>query len=1544
MEHPQPESASGKMPKPARHDGPARIGRFTTLDRIGAGGMGELFLAWDPQLDRKLAIKLVHARSSGPAAEQRLRLEAKAIAQLSHPNVVQVFEVGTHAGRVYVAMEFVEGQSLRDWLAALELDGPKRIAAILECFIAAGRGLEAVHGAGLIHRDFKPSNVVVGDDDRVRIIDFGLASELDEDDASDPPGGPTTPVDIEHGRKHWDSTLTDTGVLLGTPRYMAPEQWRGRPGDQGSDQFGYCVALFEALYGVHPFERPDVDFAEAIKRGAIEFPVRRPEWVPARVRDALVRGLSVDPSLRFTSMGELLEMVAPPPPPTGRRALLAGLGLVLAAGLALALLLVPESDDSGAWMLTQTRREAFATRDLVRVEQRVAELGTQGQIAEADATFAAFAELPDYAATAALGRGWLNHAARLAARGDSDGELDAYGAAYLSAEPDTQREALFGLARVFARTREWAKLGAALDTIESLDVVLDESQRAELLGMRVHEMVSRRELAGAVRALGSAGSGSAGAIHPALASTIVELAHITPTEHDLDGYELRLAPMPGLDLDEDGVGELLVFRPGEAQLTVLGSATASLAPIASIQLSEAPGGLAILPNVDEPLLSLRHDTRLTLNRVGISETDGALTLTKLFEYDQGTHWPSRWASGDLDGDGHIEAYAGLAPKRRLLVAQAGPSGWVHGDPHPATTAADSVTHDLVVGDLDGDARLELAVAVGEWSAYDLRILGVPVDAPTSTPTSTSTPPILELLGRRKLGTVQSVALIDAPSGKAKWLAVGVADIYPSRRVFPNPPANGVPGVYVFAWDGEALEQIAFVDVPAPDLIYAGDFNADGLDDLALAGHAHGRFDTTVLVQTSPRAFEPMMLVGLWPVGVIDRDRDGDDELLVLDTNANLEPNERPGGRLHVLGSGEGQLPSLADAEPTPGQPLDTHVEDALGASIARAEDLATIGLSLRSAAELRKLARVAEPELAAHLWVRAAELLEAQGHRLEAADLYAQASIDARLLGMRAGPTRRKAMQLYEAVHRLRAAADMAASALELDSSDAALQAERTRLETLANDDPELVFDFDDPLDSSWIVDPLAVRRRAGRLELSMGGKEVDVIARRELYWSGGRLALEVELEVERIEWSSEIMVELRPLDDPPAMAGAPLRVGALTRGGGGLYQLYLKCAGDRLPEPGVEGYPISQPQAELPEDRRRFRLRAELVPGPTGKTWCTADGSGVHVETALPDPGLAPGRYELVIHGSQVERWGRATASIDRIVITGGQDVPEHDRQPGSLADAIARDLAEGRMEAALAGLHDAGTQLGLDARDRALLQFVALDELGQPERREAALITAIDDCGDDERSRVLVGRLLAQRPEHLGADLHRLCGADDYFSILVEVWATAIYQHPESATVGRVLTTQTVGLERWQPRDVADRAAVLTLLCARARARSSLGTPGPNRADLERAVELGDRWQAEAEAEGKAETEPVGPTKLATQLGWCRVDLAAERLDRGEEDGAIETLRETLRRSPTPEILADMLTIDPRFVSLRERAAWRELIEPARAGARLHGSTAPR
>jgi len=292
-----------------RSDGaPLTIARFTLLECIGAGGMGELYAAYDAQLDRKVAIKLVRPdRRRGPDSEQRLLREAQAAARLSHPNVVQVYEAGVVDGRVFIAMEFVHGGDLRTWLSA----APRSDAEILARFIEAGRGLEAVHEAGLAHRDFKPANALVGADGRVRIVDFGLArivsdARVDGEPASAAEAQVNSDLDLSDAERRPLATMTAPGTIMGTPRYMAPEQRRGARGDARSDQFSFCVALYEALYGAPPFqgERAE-ELLEAIAAGRIE-PARRELELPRSPRAAIVRGLEHEPSRRWPSIGALL--------------------------------------------------------------------------------------------------------------------------------------------------------------------------------------------------------------------------------------------------------------------------------------------------------------------------------------------------------------------------------------------------------------------------------------------------------------------------------------------------------------------------------------------------------------------------------------------------------------------------------------------------------------------------------------------------------------------------------------------------------------------------------------------------------------------------------------------------------------------------------------------------------------------------------------------------------------------------------------------------------------------------------------------------------------------------------------------------------------------------------------------------------------------------------------------------------------------------------------------------------------------------------------
>jgi eukaryotic-like serine/threonine-protein kinase len=264
----------------ARHT----IGRYLLMAPIGRGGMGMVFAAYDAQLDRRIAIKLVRPRGSDAAAAEALRArivaEARAMAKLSHPNVVTVHEAGTaddDPTLVYLAMELVDGVTLRRWLA----DAPRPWREIVAVHVAAGRGLAAVHRAGLVHRDFKGDNAMIDRDGRVRVMDFGLARELD-DDALDTGDGTASPGTRPSG----------------TPGYMAPEQLRGDAVDHRVDQYALCVSLYESLWGRRPY-RDD---------GTLEPPRAT---VPARVRQAIVRGLAVDREMRFASMDALLAALEP---------------------------------------------------------------------------------------------------------------------------------------------------------------------------------------------------------------------------------------------------------------------------------------------------------------------------------------------------------------------------------------------------------------------------------------------------------------------------------------------------------------------------------------------------------------------------------------------------------------------------------------------------------------------------------------------------------------------------------------------------------------------------------------------------------------------------------------------------------------------------------------------------------------------------------------------------------------------------------------------------------------------------------------------------------------------------------------------------------------------------------------------------------------------------------------------------------------------------------------------------------------------------------
>ncbi len=325
-----------------------QIGRYTLLGTLGRGGMGLVHKGYDAELDRPVAIKMFHRDPGGSADDSQLRetharamREAQALARLSHPNIVAVHEVGSHEGRVFIVMDYVLGETLREWLTARP-----PLARVLEVFVQIGQALAAAHRGGIIHRDLKPDNVVVGEDGHAQVLDFGLARTAEvialEHDAT---GRAATGRHDSTG----SITLSSPGDLVGTPAYMAPEQLLRERACERSDQYAFCVCLHEALYGVRPFVATTVDGLRlAVLEGEIRVASRPHYAVPSYLRAAILRGLCFEREGRFASMEALLAVMIDGKRRRRRRRLVVG-GLALAAcvGASAGALWLTEAGDGG---------------------------------------------------------------------------------------------------------------------------------------------------------------------------------------------------------------------------------------------------------------------------------------------------------------------------------------------------------------------------------------------------------------------------------------------------------------------------------------------------------------------------------------------------------------------------------------------------------------------------------------------------------------------------------------------------------------------------------------------------------------------------------------------------------------------------------------------------------------------------------------------------------------------------------------------------------------------------------------------------------------------------------------------------------------------------------------------------------------------------------------------------------------------------------------------------------------------------------------------
>jgi tetratricopeptide (TPR) repeat protein len=355
----------------------SRLGRYVLLERVGAGGMGVVWAAYDPELDRRVAIKLLHYEaggSRGDKARRRLVHEARAMARVSHPNIIAVHDVVEVDDRVFMIMELVTGRTLGAFLR----DPSRGWREVVELFIAAGRGLAAAHDQGVVHRDFKPDNVLVGDDGRVRVGDFGLASTVRGSTPSLLAAFEGDPADAEAAR---------TAGFIGTPAYMAPEQFAGESIDARTDQFAFCVALWESLYGKRPFAGTSVTtLAAAVVDGDVALPPDR-RSVPARIERAVRRGLARSPEARHADVRALLDELERALHGRRKRVVLATTAIGIAA--IVGAIAWPRADDCAstpAWIdagWSSTRRDALHSAAAAKGEAAIDLAGRLGEVIDA---------------------------------------------------------------------------------------------------------------------------------------------------------------------------------------------------------------------------------------------------------------------------------------------------------------------------------------------------------------------------------------------------------------------------------------------------------------------------------------------------------------------------------------------------------------------------------------------------------------------------------------------------------------------------------------------------------------------------------------------------------------------------------------------------------------------------------------------------------------------------------------------------------------------------------------------------------------------------------------------------------------------------------------------------------------------------------------------------------------------------------------------------------------------------------------------------------
>jgi tetratricopeptide (TPR) repeat protein len=1255
---------------------------------------------------------------------------------------------------------------------------------------------------------------------------------------------------------------------MGTPAYMSPEQFRGRPADALSDQFSLCVALYEALHGERPFAGETADeVAQAVVRGQLAPRVERP--VPAWLQRLVLRGLAHDPGARWPGLDVLAAELARD---HGRRRRVVAVAAVAAAALAAAVvsvLWVSSWRDREA----RARAEALAAGRLRAAEDSIDEFLRAGRQADAAAVLDAFVAVPEHRTTRALAdalRGWGD---RMRARDDIPAARTAYARAYAAAlDPAAERSILGDFVRLFHEQWSWDQLGTLCDLLAG------SAPKSPWAGQCAEAAFARHDFAAITAARARDPDDPTLAD---LAPLAAAWSGAAPLGHDVLGAGTLSGPgaVPRelyLHVDSPEPGRLDVVRPTPKLPVIRSYALPSRFAPRLRPLSLGPG--------KPPLLvtwSAAH------RRVSLSAA-GPERLAELVSVPADE--PLSAAVADLDRDGEREVYLGTGPYGRLLLSfrPLSDGTWRIDHPHPETDATNSDITAVVAADLDRDGAEELAIAAGPWRAFDVRVLRPGKGR------------ALELVARRKLGAVVGLATLRAADGEL-LLVAAKTDGYPSKVAFPaSAPAGPPAGIYLLRLVGRELETVRFLPAPrragaaAPvDLhrLQIGDIDGDGLDDIVVGAHDPELQPGFGVIhrQRGDGSFAAAILAGLEPIALVEVDDDPATELIARTTG------QASGQETWLLGAGAEATPVLRVPHAPESAPPPALTDPLLARAWQRAEQLAALDLSSEAARALDDLAGLLPDAPRAAARLRAAGLHEAAGDHLAAAERFEQ-------LGEQTGALL-GAARAYEQAGRFAEALRVSRALVERDDvprAEAAHVRDRVaQLAAIVEDVDVVALRFDQPLPAPWqIDDPTAAHQ-----DLVGEHLQIDAfagrgpIARLPFEWSTGPLGLHVDLVLERGEWGSGLVVGVRPLGSPGLLTAVRIDV----IGGGGLFRRRHSCQ-----LAGQDEHILTQEPGEDPARPGHLHLAFELLP-ELGQAACSAVVDGVRHERRVrlgADAQPPPGRYELVVmpssFGSATGLW--SSAKLRALTLRGARFAAgASDETPVAFA---ARLLVQGEAEAALAELK----RVADDDPQLAIWRALALSELGRWHEASAALRPGLLEV--PLARAVLLGLMRARRQTI--APLVRAAFGPGYFRLFWDAMADVVPHHGDPL-IERALTTALSDLGEFRPAaaDVEGHVLKVRLLFERGRAWSALRQEQRARVDLTAAAALAELLPAARRADLDIEYERAALEAVA-----------------GNRDAALEFAARALRRAPAPELMTDRMRFDPRFAPLADDPAWRALV----------------